>query len=130
MKVVLTNDGSWTLYSPDVQETFHSCAGAYSESRKVFLENSGAADRLEQGLATRILEIGFGTGLNFFLTADEALRRNTSLDYTCFDPWLIGRETLETLNYRPLLDHPELVDWFFVPWRDGEKRNREKRGKS
>ena len=112
MKVVLTNDGSRTLYAEDVSEIFHSRAGAYTESRTVFLENSGVSDRLKQGLATSVFEIGFGTGLNFFLTADQAIGCDTALHYFGVDTWQIDPATLEQLAYQPLLNTPYLVQRF------------------
>ena len=68
-----TADGSRTLYSERYAQTFHSDKGAVTESRHVFLEASGVTERVQQGEATTVLEVGFGTGLNFFLTADLAL---------------------------------------------------------
>ncbi len=110
MKVVLTNDGSRTLYCEASGEAFHSTAGAASEARHVFLINSGVQSRLEQGRPTRLLEIGFGTGLNFLLTADAALKQGTRLDYTGVDLWKIDPNQTNELGYRQLLDHGELID--------------------
>ena len=86
--IVRTGDGSHTLFSERYGETYHSINGATTESRHVFLEASGVALRLEKQQPTRILEIGFGLGLNFLLTADMALQHGTALDYHAleYDP--------------------------------------------
>jgi tRNA U34 5-methylaminomethyl-2-thiouridine-forming methyltransferase MnmC len=78
---VLTDDGSWTLASERYGETYRSRRGAALESEHVFLAGSGIAARLTLPLATRVLEIGLGTGLNLALTADLALRTGASLTY-------------------------------------------------
>jgi tRNA U34 5-methylaminomethyl-2-thiouridine-forming methyltransferase MnmC len=65
-----TRDGSDTLYSVEFQQTFHSIPGALTETEYVFVKGTGVADRLRQGQASRILEVGFGTGLNFLATAE------------------------------------------------------------
>jgi len=67
-----TKDGSLTLYSADLKEHYHSKFGAVAESDTVFVENTGVANRLARLQPTRVLEIGFGTGLNFIRTAIHA----------------------------------------------------------
>lgn len=69
---LVTGDGSKTLRHPTHQETYHSTFGALTESTAVFLRNSGVSERLQHGRTTRVLEIGFGTGLNFLVTASAA----------------------------------------------------------
>ena len=68
LEIRKTNDGSVTLYRPDLDETYHSIHGARQESMHVFikkglqfLEQVGCKD-------VRILEIGFGTGYNALLS--------------------------------------------------------------
>ena len=85
MRIVNTADGSRTLYSDHYEQTMHSRRGALTESRHVFLKGAGVAARLGQDEPTRVLEIGFGTGLNFFVTADAALRADTPLTYVALD---------------------------------------------
>ena len=82
---VITSDGSSTLRHPTHQETYHSTFGAITESNIVFLQNSGVATRLQAGIPTRILEIGFGTGLNFLVTADAADRAASNISYVAVE---------------------------------------------
>ena len=61
----LTADGSHTLFIPEMDEHYHSVNGAIQESRHVFIE-TGLKTMPKKEI--RGLEIGFGTGLNAFLT--------------------------------------------------------------
>lgn len=82
---LVTRDGSTTLRHPTHQETYHSTFGALTESEAVFLQNSGVSDRLQGGVPTRVLEIGFGTGLNFLVTAAAASKAHCPLHYTSIE---------------------------------------------
>lgn len=79
---VITEDGSKTLYHPQVGEHYHSRHGAVQESRHVFL-GMGLKHFLESRQAARVsvLEVGFGTGLNFLLSADYCGAKGIALDY-------------------------------------------------
>lgn len=76
----------------------------------MFLELSGVLERLQNGLSTQVLEIGFGLGLNCLLTADAALNHRANLEYHAFEHDLVTRKALESLGYRNHLSCPELVD--------------------
>jgi hypothetical protein len=66
-KIVLTQDGSHTLYLPDIQESYHSIHGAIQESKHVYI-NAALLLILPFFSEIRLLEVGFGTGLNALLT--------------------------------------------------------------
>jgi tRNA U34 5-methylaminomethyl-2-thiouridine-forming methyltransferase MnmC len=112
MRVVMTGDGSKTLYSEAYRQTFHSSKGALAESRHVFLEGSGVAARLTRGERTRVLEVGFGTGLNFLVTADSALEMGAELHYCALERSLLAADALASLGYREHLRHRHLFDCF------------------
>jgi tRNA U34 5-methylaminomethyl-2-thiouridine-forming methyltransferase MnmC len=107
--IELTGDGSNTLRSARFDQTCHSCAGAREETRHVSLELSGVAERLRSGLATRVLEVGFGTGLGLLLTADLACSTGTELDFVSLERDLIGAELLRGLRAQESLRDAELV---------------------
>ena len=67
--LVKTNDGSPTLYSQTFNQTYHSSHGAIAESEHVFIKN-GIEWYLKNNDSQKIsiFEMGFGTGLNCFLT--------------------------------------------------------------
>jgi tRNA U34 5-methylaminomethyl-2-thiouridine-forming methyltransferase MnmC len=102
----LTADGSATLFSNRFGQTFHSHHGALSESRHVFLEGSGVAGRLRAGIPACILEVGFGTGLNFLLTAQAALTAGIVVSYVALERELLPANVLERLDYVGLAPAP------------------------
>jgi len=70
LECVETGDGSRTLYDPERDAHFSSLHGARTESRHIFVEGTGIADR---NGTTRVLELGFGAGINFRQTARAAV---------------------------------------------------------
>jgi tRNA U34 5-methylaminomethyl-2-thiouridine-forming methyltransferase MnmC len=108
----MTGDGSPTLFHPGYDQTFRSLRGASAESMQVFLRNSRVADRLAAGQPTSILEIGFGTGLNFLLTAVHAQTFQTALTYCAIERELIDAETFRGL-------------WSLPGWWPGSAEERE-----
>ena len=102
LKIVPTADGSNTIYNPQVGENYHSTHGALQESRHVFLKSGLQyfVDRSENPLlAVSILEVGFGTGLNFLLTADFCIEKNISLDYTGIEAYPLNDEMIGQTGY-------------------------------
>src|SRR5690606_26607053 len=95
-------------------ESYRSRHGALSEARHVFLEGSDVAAKLRSGLAVKVLEIGFGTGLNFLVTA-QAAGPGTTLRYTALENDLPPLTALAALEYERLLapsPHPAaLLGW-------------------
>ena len=83
LKIVPTADGSNTIFNPQVGENYHSRHGALQESKHVFLK-TGLEYFISQNGTNKVsvLEVGFGTGLNFLLTADYC----TCLLYTSPSP--------------------------------------------
>ena len=95
-----TADGSKTLYNAEVGEHYHSHHGALQESRHVFLQ-SGLKYFLEKHATKEvaILEVGFGTGLNFLLTADYSLENDIALHYTGIEAYPLSPEMISLTNY-------------------------------
>lgn len=73
LQLKCTADGSWTLYNGHVGDSYHSLHGAATESRYVFIQR-GLLEYLDNHPCSelKILEVGFGTGLNALLTAQVA----------------------------------------------------------
>jgi tRNA U34 5-methylaminomethyl-2-thiouridine-forming methyltransferase MnmC len=92
--VLTTDDGSPALWSPRFGQAFRSRHGAHSEARHVFLEGSGAAERLAAGRATRVLEVGLGAATNLACTAAAALAAGTPLFYRAWEPEPLPAEAL------------------------------------
>lgn len=91
-----TDDGSNTLYLPDLDEHYHSTKGAYTESMHIFI-NSGLA---QLHLPTvRVLEIGFGTGLNALLTLQYATYTSLPIEYTTIEKYPLPTDEVLALGY-------------------------------
>ena len=112
LELVITGDGSKTIYNSRVGEHYHSKHGALQESLHVFV-NSGLQYFLENNPApansppegetlkddVSILEIGFGTGLNFLLSADFCINKNIRLDYTGIEAYPLDLDMISQTGY-------------------------------
>ena len=65
MKIIKTRDGSNSILLEKIDETYHSRYGAILESEHVFIKNGMLSHKKEN---LKILEVGFGTGLNVLLS--------------------------------------------------------------
>jgi tRNA U34 5-methylaminomethyl-2-thiouridine-forming methyltransferase MnmC len=112
----ITADGSHTLYVPELDESYHSVHGAIQESGHVFIAEGF---RMMHKSPLRILEIGFGTGLNAMLTLAEAGRSGTHTFYHAVENYpLIAREFAE-INHEQFVDGIDpgsLVRMHTAPW--------------
>ncbi len=93
-----TDDGSRTLCDERLNETFHSGCGAVAESLQVYLVNSGVAAQLVAGRPCAVLEVGFGTAMDFLLTAALARHYRTELFYVGLDTCLPSKNILSNLH--------------------------------
>ena len=92
----VTEDGSHTLFVPEIDECYHSTHGAIQESLHIFME-AGLKHCAKQEI--RVLEIGFGTGLNAFLTLLEAEGSGKHILYTSLEKYPVEVEKALQLNY-------------------------------
>jgi len=93
----ITADGSHTLYVEKLDETYHSTHGAIQEAKHVFI-NAGL-NYIEKN-ELNILEVGFGTGLNAFLTLLEAEKKGLKINYTGIEAFPLDEEVIQQLNYK------------------------------
>jgi len=100
-QLILCEDGSHTIFLPELNETYHSTRGAIPESIHVYLKN-GYLSMLHPG-SLNVLEIGYGTGLNALLTAMEAKDRQQETEYHSLEPYPLTEEIWKKLNYGQLL---------------------------
>ncbi|WP_158796719.1 tRNA (5-methylaminomethyl-2-thiouridine)(34)-methyltransferase MnmD [Pedobacter sp. L105] len=95
-----TADGSNTLYNETIGEHYHSKHGALQESKHVFIDAGLKHAELSfPGQPISILEIGFGTGLNFLLTSAYAAEHQLMLNYTGIEAYPLTREELNSTQY-------------------------------
>lgn len=109
LQIVTTADGSKTIFNPSVGENYHSKHGALQESKHVFL-NAGLRYFLEQsGLqSASILEVGFGTGLNFLLTADYCTEHQIKLNYVGIEAYPLTDQLISNTGYE---EYASAANW-------------------
>jgi len=95
-EIIITSDGSTTIHIPEWNEQYHSKHGAIQEAYHVFIKH-GLQLFSEENVA--ILEIGFGTGLNAFITFLEHQKQQLTIDYTGVEAYPISTEEIQQLNY-------------------------------
>ncbi len=103
-RILTTSDGSHTIFNDAVGESYHSQNGSITESLHVFIY-SGIAKVEKNNI--RVLEIGFGTGLNALLTALWAKKSQKLVDYTAVEPFPLEDSLVSTLNYTTLINDPQ-----------------------
>lgn len=91
-----TSDGSHTLFVPELDEHYHSINGAIQESQHIFI-NAGLKSCKKEDI--HIFEVGFGTGLNAFLTANETTNSSKKIYYTTIEAYPLPFNLIEKLNY-------------------------------
>lgn len=96
--VVRTEDGSSTLISTIFHEKYHSKYGATTESQVVFID-AGLVDATRRCDEVRILEMGFGTGLNALMSWDYADKHRVKVKYVGFEKFPITADLASELNY-------------------------------
>lgn len=115
-KIELTADGSHTLFVPALDEHYHSVNGAVQESTHIFI-NAGLHGLDKDQI--NILEIGFGTGLNAYLTLLDALQTGRNIHYTTLEAYPLADDLIEQLNYPQFINQGKAhlyykmheVDW-------------------
>jgi tRNA U34 5-methylaminomethyl-2-thiouridine-forming methyltransferase MnmC len=103
-EIIQTNDGSTTIHLPDWNESYHSKHGAIQEAYHVFIKNGLS---LFDGKSIAVLEIGFGTGLNSFVTYLEAKKNLQTIDYVGVEGYPVSMEEALQMNYPTEIDASE-----------------------
>jgi len=104
-----TQDGSVTIHLPDWNEQYHSIHGAINEAKHVFLKHGlefFITSEENKAHPIAILEIGFGTGLNAFLTSLFAKENGLSINYTGAEAYPVEPSEIQHLNYSELMKAP------------------------
>ncbi|GHA66234.1 tRNA (5-methylaminomethyl-2-thiouridine)(34)-methyltransferase MnmD [Pontibacter akesuensis] len=119
LEIRQTKDGSNTLYVPELNEHYHSVHGAMQESQHVFIKH-GLEYMLEQKKDLKILEVGFGTGLNAILTFPAAQAKKAFIQYDSLEKFPLTTDVVQQLHYEHIILNPELYDNFLklhaAPW--------------
>jgi tRNA U34 5-methylaminomethyl-2-thiouridine-forming methyltransferase MnmC len=108
-EIIRTQDGSTTIFLTDWDEHYHSKHGAIQEAYHVFIK-AGFDLFVQQNIS--ILEIGFGTGLNAFITFLEAEKNNKIIDYVGIEAYPILKNEALLMNYVSELNVEEKRTFF------------------
>ncbi|WP_426429653.1 tRNA (5-methylaminomethyl-2-thiouridine)(34)-methyltransferase MnmD [Winogradskyella sp. HB-48] len=139
-KIITTSDGSKTIQIEDWNEQYHSIHGAIQEANHVFIKHGllfcledcqterrslseVEVSRSEKGSQPiSILEIGFGTGLNAFLTFLKAEELQQPINYVGVEAYPVKTEEIQQLNYVELISEQhkaEFENMHSIPWEEG-----------
>jgi len=127
VKIITTEDGSHSLYHEELKETYHSFHGAFKESIHVFMlygldswlaENPGRRP-------IRVFEVGFGTGLNAWLSLVWSEQNQIPMLYHTIEPFPLEEEVYSKLNYTEMdgnIIHykPQFQQIHRNPWNEGK----------
>jgi tRNA U34 5-methylaminomethyl-2-thiouridine-forming methyltransferase MnmC len=114
-----TTDGSITLYSGRFDEHYHSVNGAMSESMHVFIK-AGLKECKKDYI--NIFEVGFGTGLNAYLSLLETFKNNIKINYTAVELFPLNNDIVSKLKYDELLSTKDSSLFLLMHSCDWEKK--------
>jgi tRNA U34 5-methylaminomethyl-2-thiouridine-forming methyltransferase MnmC len=119
--IITTSDGSKTIQIEEWDEQYHSIHGAIQEAKHVFIKHglhhfchserseesqvqiipssNVISSTVEKSQVISILEIGFGTGLNAFITLLEAEQLNININYVGVEAYPVLKDEITQLNY-------------------------------
>lgn len=100
-EIILTDDGSHTIFLPHLNENYHSTFGAIEESKHIFID-AGFKTLINSHKVINIFELGFGTGLNALLTYFET--KKTKVNYTAVESNPLKESFYRKLNYPELFN--------------------------
>ncbi len=105
-EIIQTSDGSTTIHLTEWNESYHSKHGAIQEAYHVFIKNGFFfVNSKIEAKPISILEIGFGTGLNAFITLIESLKNNQKIHYVGVEAYPINISEALQMNYVHEIDN-------------------------
>lgn len=122
VELIATQEGIHTLHHKSLNEHYHSLHGSLQESMHVFIENGLTSFQSQQQRKGefKILEMGFGTGLNALLTYRENSSLHKNIHYTTVEAFPLPMNIVKGLNYfefieprlQPLFLKMHACNWF------------------
>jgi tRNA U34 5-methylaminomethyl-2-thiouridine-forming methyltransferase MnmC len=114
VSVIQSGDGSDSVFSSLFNSSYHSRYGAITESKCIFLD-AGLdyfiqTKKPETTQTIKIFEMGFGTGLNAFITYIYAFQRFIKVSFTTIEAFPLPIELIDTLNYSELMGFKVVFD--------------------
>lgn len=113
-KPIITEDGSSSIYLPEWDESYHSIHGAVQEAYHVFIDMglSYFVEKQAPKQPVKIMEMGFGTGLNAFISLLEAEKNGLKIHYTGIEAYPVKAEEHRKLNYISQLSAGKMAPLF------------------
>lgn len=108
-EIIITKDGSHSLFVKSMGETFHSKHGAVQESLHVYIKNG--IDLIKKD-SINVLEFGFGTGLNALLTLRFASENNKKVYYETIEAYPLSEKEYSLLNYDDFINSAASLNTF------------------
>ncbi|MEZ5536935.1 MAG: bifunctional tRNA (5-methylaminomethyl-2-thiouridine)(34)-methyltransferase MnmD/FAD-dependent 5-carboxymethylaminomethyl-2-thiouridine(34) oxidoreductase MnmC [Thiolinea sp.] len=103
-------DDDGKIYAADFKDYYHSKLNAEAESRYVFLQGNRLPERWMGRENFVIAELGFGTGLNFFVTWQEWQKNNQNS--VCLHYIAIEKHPFQAEDLRVFIEQwPELLPY-------------------
>ncbi|MCQ2960530.1 MAG: tRNA (5-methylaminomethyl-2-thiouridine)(34)-methyltransferase MnmD [Bacteroidales bacterium] len=102
-----TLDGSHTIYIPEMDEHYHSTNGAIQEALHIYIAKAYNHSKIANPV---VFEVGFGTGLNTFLTAIEAEKNKRPTTYVSIEKYPLEKEEYSLLNYSNMAQQKDLFE--------------------
>ncbi len=98
-EIIITEDGSSSIFIPEMDETYHSTHGSIQEAEHVFLKNG---IQRSEGKELSIFEVGFGTGLNALISLIHSSERQ-KINYHSIEAFPVEEELIQQINYCSIL---------------------------
>ncbi len=98
-EIIITEDGSSSIYLPEMDETYHSTHGSIQEALHVFLKNG--IERFDSS-EIKIFEVGFGTGLNALISFIHS-KKQRKISYHSIEAFPVEIDLIEKVNYCSIL---------------------------
>ncbi|TLV00011.1 tRNA (5-methylaminomethyl-2-thiouridine)(34)-methyltransferase MnmD [Dyadobacter luticola] len=117
-RLIVTEDGSHSLFSAQFNQQYHSLQGALNESKHIYI-NLGLKPFLENATETvHVFEMGFGTGLNAFLAWQLADALQKPVHYISVEAYPVTLEEAATLNYEALIGGSGFLKLHEASWSE------------
>lgn len=118
VEIQYTDDGSATLFVPELDEHYHSVKGAYTEALHIYRDCAylyASEHSVAERTPLRLLEIGFGTGLNAVVTAMAATSK-APVHYITLEKYPVESHLVDKLGYGALVDSRLLTSIHAATW--------------
>lgn len=120
-RLIITEDGSHSLYSHLFNQQYHSLQGALTESVHIYIELGLRPVLASADDVIYIFEMGLGTGLNALLAWQLADELGKRVHYTSIEAFPVLPEEASLLNYGSLTNTQGLLRLHQVSWAEAHQ---------